>query len=315
MIARFKQSETAGVKTRVYLHLVDATDGITAEAGEAGGQPVISKNGAAFASTSNTLTAVDASKGLYYVELTASELDTLGFFAIHYKSADTAIFQTIGQVSYDDPYASHGGFGISGGGSSSRGGLTKDQAAALIKAIKQAVKDELANIKPQDIAMPVIPDHSDKLDKILECVENMEVDMNPIMEAINNLPTPQDYSKDLAKLMKEVEKFSGIHKLDVKGFAKAVKEFQVKMETATDDINNSLEDVESVKEGFVELQKMVDEFRDKFDEQTDMDRRFGTLMGKMKDEKLAEIVDKMNKLAVEMVNMKMDLLEQLTTTK
>jgi len=98
-----KLSEATAARRRVYLHLVDATDGISPETGEATGQPQISTNGAAFTNTSATLTAVG--NGLYYVELTAGELGTLGFIAIRYKSANTAEFQTICQVVAFDPFA------------------------------------------------------------------------------------------------------------------------------------------------------------------------------------------------------------------
>jgi hypothetical protein len=95
-------SEATAANRRVYLHLVDATDGITPETGEAGGQPQLSKNGAGFVNTDATLTAV--SNGLYYVELTAAELNTLGWFAVRYKSAATAEFQVAGQVVAFSPY-------------------------------------------------------------------------------------------------------------------------------------------------------------------------------------------------------------------
>lgn len=71
---------------------VDATDGITPETGEAGGQPQISKNGAALTNTAATLVALDATKGLYLVTLTTAELDTLGVLRLVYKSAATAVF-------------------------------------------------------------------------------------------------------------------------------------------------------------------------------------------------------------------------------
>lgn len=84
----FTQSEATAARRRVVLFLVDATDGITAETGEAGGQPQLSKAGAAWANTTATLTAIG--NGAYYVELTAAELDTLGTGAVRYKSANTA---------------------------------------------------------------------------------------------------------------------------------------------------------------------------------------------------------------------------------
>jgi len=76
--------------------LVDSVDGLTPETGEAGGQPQITKVGAAWANTTATLTAVG--NGHYYVELTTTEFNTLGYFAIRYKSAATAEFNMDGQV-------------------------------------------------------------------------------------------------------------------------------------------------------------------------------------------------------------------------
>lgn len=102
----FKLSESTAARRRVFLHLVDVTDGFTPETGEASGQPQISKNGGAFASTSATLTAV--ANGLYYVELTTGELDTLGLIAVRYKSANTREFQTLGQVVAFDPFDAAG---------------------------------------------------------------------------------------------------------------------------------------------------------------------------------------------------------------
>jgi hypothetical protein len=83
-------------RLRVHLYLVDATDGITPELGEAGGQPQLSKNGAAFANTTNLL--VSLGNGAYYVELTASEVNTAGHLFVRYKSANTAECQVAGTV-------------------------------------------------------------------------------------------------------------------------------------------------------------------------------------------------------------------------
>jgi hypothetical protein len=100
----FLLSEPTAARRRVYIHCVDATDGITPETGEATGQPQISKNGAAFANTSATLVAV--SNGLYYVELTATELNTLGVIVVRYKSAAVAEAQVMAQVVAFDPFDS-----------------------------------------------------------------------------------------------------------------------------------------------------------------------------------------------------------------
>lgn len=97
------QSEATAARRRVPLHLVDGTDGITPETGEAAGQSQVSKNGAAFGNTSATLTAIG--NGAYYVELTAGELDTLGWVIVRFKSANTAEFQIMVNVVKTDIFA------------------------------------------------------------------------------------------------------------------------------------------------------------------------------------------------------------------
>lgn len=93
----------SGASVRVYLYLVDATDGLTPETGEAGGQPQLSKNGGAYANTTNLL--VSLGNGTYYVELTAAEVNTAGHIAIRYKSAATAECQVAHDVISSDIYS------------------------------------------------------------------------------------------------------------------------------------------------------------------------------------------------------------------
>jgi hypothetical protein len=100
----FQAGENNNERRRVFFHLVDATDGITPEAGEAGGRPTISFNGRTPANTINTLVAVDASKGDYYLELSTAEIVNPGLLLIHYKSADTAHFAQECQIMAFDPY-------------------------------------------------------------------------------------------------------------------------------------------------------------------------------------------------------------------
>lgn len=100
----FKLSEATAARRRVPVHCCDATDGITAETGEASGQPQVSKNGGAWANTSATLVAIG--NGAYYVELTATELNTIGLVQVRYKSANTAEYQIDGFVFSYDPYDS-----------------------------------------------------------------------------------------------------------------------------------------------------------------------------------------------------------------
>lgn len=102
----YGRSEPSSTLRRAYLHLVQ-TDGITPATGEAAGQPQYSKNGAAFANTSDTLHAV--SNGLYYITLTTGEIDTLGFIVVRYKSVTTSEFQILLQVLTSPPYSGGGG--------------------------------------------------------------------------------------------------------------------------------------------------------------------------------------------------------------
>lgn len=110
----FTQSEATAARRRFYLHLVDATDGLTPEVGESAGQPQVSKNGASFGNTTATLTHVG--NGFYYVELTAAELDTLGKVAVRFKSAATAEFQDIAVVALLDVFAASNPATVASGG-------------------------------------------------------------------------------------------------------------------------------------------------------------------------------------------------------
>ena len=83
-------AEPTAALRRMFFQLVDATDGLTPETGEAGGQPQISIAGAAWANSTNTLTAIG--NGRYYVQLTEAEVtqDIRTVIEGRYKSANTA---------------------------------------------------------------------------------------------------------------------------------------------------------------------------------------------------------------------------------
>lgn len=83
-------NEATAAQRRVYFHLVDATDGLTAETGEAGGQPQISSDGGAWTNTGiGTLSAIG--NGRYYADLTQAAVQTAGTqIETRYKSANTA---------------------------------------------------------------------------------------------------------------------------------------------------------------------------------------------------------------------------------
>lgn len=82
--------ETAALR-RVYFQCVDATDGLTPETGEAGGQPQTSTNGEAWTNTGiGVLVAIG--NGRYYSQLTQAAVNQNPRTVIEsrYKSADTA---------------------------------------------------------------------------------------------------------------------------------------------------------------------------------------------------------------------------------
>ena len=83
-------NEATAAKRRVYFQLVDSTDGITAETGEAAGQPQVSSDGAAWTNTGiGTLTHIG--NGRYYADLTQTLVATAGtIIETRYKSANTA---------------------------------------------------------------------------------------------------------------------------------------------------------------------------------------------------------------------------------
>lgn len=86
-----KNEATAGLR-RMYFHCVDATDGMTPETGEAGGQPQVSVNGDAFGTQEIIGVLVAIGNGRYYAELTQAGVDIADRSIIEgrYKSANTA---------------------------------------------------------------------------------------------------------------------------------------------------------------------------------------------------------------------------------
>lgn len=85
-----KAGTTGGAGTRVYFFLTDATDYVTPETGEAGGQPQISTNGAAWTNTGiGTLTSIGS--GSYYADLTTGAVATAGQIVLtRYKASNTS---------------------------------------------------------------------------------------------------------------------------------------------------------------------------------------------------------------------------------
>ncbi len=98
-------SEATASLRRIFFQAVDATDGITAETGLTGAGR-LSKAGAATAATTNNITEIDATNmpGRYYIELTATEVNTLGIVEFRFKTAACAEVVARAQVVAFDPF-------------------------------------------------------------------------------------------------------------------------------------------------------------------------------------------------------------------
>jgi len=99
-----KAGETTALRRRVRFYLV-AADGITPVTGEAGGQPEVSINDAAYTATGIGV-LVEIGTGNYYAELTTGAVAAVGYIKTQYKSANTAYCPgTAVQVVAFDPNA------------------------------------------------------------------------------------------------------------------------------------------------------------------------------------------------------------------
>ena len=91
MARQIQVSEAAAARRRVYFHCVDATDGITAELGEVGGQPETSIDGAAWVGAASIGVLVAIGNGRYYAEVAVVTVNAAGrLIETRYKSAATA---------------------------------------------------------------------------------------------------------------------------------------------------------------------------------------------------------------------------------
>lgn len=184
-----QQNEPHNEKRRVYIHLVDATDGITAETGITG-KGKISKNGNAPVDTTNSIVEVDAVNmpGLYYLELTGAELSAAGWVQVRFKTAATAEFQDIGQVVAFDPYQRNAFSGW------------QDLGADVdYKKIKKIMQEVVAGIPKAPEAKPV------DFSLITAQIYQLQV-------AIEGIDIPQAEKVDLTPILAGFERLAGLIK-------------------------------------------------------------------------------------------------------
>jgi len=90
LLRTVRRNEATAAKRRLYFFLVDAVDGITAEVGEAGGQPEVSVDGGAWAGAGSIGTLTHVGSGQYYADVAQSVININNGLVIgRYKSANT----------------------------------------------------------------------------------------------------------------------------------------------------------------------------------------------------------------------------------
>lgn len=295
---QFQQSESTAERRRWILVLVDASDGVTGLTGQTG-TVFVSKNGAAGVASTNSIVEVDSGDmpGHYYIELTAAELDTLGWVSISKKTAASLAFHDRAIVSYNDPYQSVGGFA---GGGSSTSQLTKQQLDYIVEQVwKYKFSEEVtAQDALEKAANHPLVDLSGLEDGI-NSIAIPETDLSPVLDRLDNLviPQPIDYTLKLNEIQSTVESFKDI---GMDEFKDSLGKFASQMSVTAKEIDLSLETVGAVKDGFNDLKILTDEFIKKISEMPDVDDRFRETINSNLSELLTAIT-----------NVKYDILEEL----
>ncbi len=180
----FQIGENDTLKRRIYLHLVDATDGITPETGEAGNTAQVSINGKAPTTSRSTLVAVDATNqpGTYYLELSPSELQFPGVIIVRYKSANTAEFVALGQVMAFDPYTQFGQFG-GGGGADVDYQRIKKLVDEAVGSLPQPEKPQPVDLFPLQSAITELYTEI----RAIKIPEAAKLDITPVLEQLKSI--------------------------------------------------------------------------------------------------------------------------------
>jgi hypothetical protein len=102
-----RQSESTAARRRVVFALVASADGFTPVTGATfvAGELLVSKNGATEANAAGTTAATQIGGGLYYLELSAAEVDTFGFVTVRVNKSGSRGAVVAVQVVAFDPYS------------------------------------------------------------------------------------------------------------------------------------------------------------------------------------------------------------------
>jgi hypothetical protein len=262
----FQTQENNSERRRVYIYLVDATDGITPETAEAGGACKVSFNGKAPTTSVNTLVAVDTTNqpGVYYLELSTTEIVYPGIVVVRYKSANTAEFVQTCQIMTFDPYTQYGQFG--GGGVDIDYKKIKKLVDEAISKVPTPDKPERVDLYPiqsalhdlyTEIRAIKIPEAKETdlrpvtvklelLQKAIDRIEMPETDLKPVMSKLDDCmtliePHMDDTKTEVAGIVERVKKF-------VEADLETIKESVSELSTKFDDIPYVVLDKQEKKE-------------------------------------------------------------------
>ncbi len=246
------------LKRRVYLHLVDATDGITPETGEAGGRTKVSINGAAPSNSVNTIQAIDTTDqpGTYYLELSPIELKDPGFVSVRYKSANTAEFVDIVQVIAFDPYTRRYGDMWNGG------------ADVDYKRIKKLIDEAVGSLpKPEQREPDLVPIY-EGLQAVIQEIrdirfpEQKETDLSPLLvkvQTIQNALSSLEFPKcDHKELMKRLDDLGFSMDANTEQLERHVTESMEPVKgVLSDDVEKMKEETRNLGKKFDDIQYVV----------------------------------------------------------
>lgn len=200
-----------------------------------------------------------------------------------------------------------------------RGGLTKRHIEDLVERIwKYKLGGEDEGMTAEDALQKAAEDidfDMSGLEAKIDALEIPEFDLSEVLQKISEIeiPTPQDYSSMFKALNTSIQSLTKTITPSTESFNKSIAEFSTKMSVATEEINSSLETVEDIKTGFEKLEGLVEKFSEDLAVQTDMDRRFASMGGKLNDEKMEKLQESVKKLALELVTSKHEILKELNS--
>jgi hypothetical protein len=132
-----------------------------------------------------------------------------------------------------------------------------------------------------------------------------------LLDLIKSLE-PKDYDSALKSLQTTISaletKITSITP-EVDTFVTTLSEFQPKMALADTEFTKSLDQIAEIQDGFSEMQSQIELFKEKLDEQTDMDKRFAAMKVTVDKNELSNITKHVENLASDLTELvkKLDL--------